>query len=104
MSQTPLTVACVAQSAKTALPNGLCDRFAEAVRFAAKRPVRAITEPENADLTLVVLQAGPQAFSARIDTAQGPGAPRAMSRRDAPLDDAAHDALLAGLVAKAPLP
>lgn len=101
MSQTALTVACVAEGPKVTLPDGICDRFADAVKTAAKRPVAPVSEPDLADLVLVVTSAGPYAFSARIDTAKGPGAPSAMARRDAPLDAAAYEALLADLVAKA---
>ena len=104
MGEKPVRVACRAEGAKTEVPEGLCESFAERVGATLARPIDTASEPEGADLTLVVLRSDAQTLSARIDTPLGQGEPRAAARRDAALDDAARVQLIDSLLAQTDLP
>lgn len=104
MGQPPLQVSCRAEGDKAVVPQGLCELFAERVQAAANRAVEVVPETADAALVLVVLAAGPQAMTARIDARGSPGEPRAMAIRDAPMNAPLQASFLDGLLSLTPLP
>ena len=102
---TPLRLGCRTESAKARVDDEICTLFLE--RVAARYPnhdLQLIGAGAGADLTLVLLDANAQSFTARVDHAQGPGEPLGTMRRGAPLDRAARAQLLDQLLAATPTP
>lgn len=102
-NQSGLSVGCVAEGGKTGLPGHICDLFQQEMTAAFPgRNVRQAVAEARPDVLLVVEDAAPGRFVARIDHGGVTGPSLATARKGAPLDDAALSALLRGLIQTTP--
>lgn len=100
-----LTVACMSEDPKAALPEGLCDLFIE--RLANTYPDRSVSATgvsQDPALRLVVSRTSPRMLTARIDRPDHQGLALGTMLSDGALDDAAISRFLDQLIAANPLP